>query len=116
MTDWKKELKIFALIWIVFVLAMVIAFYKEDLFATFFFTAILTYLFLVPAFVLSMHIKSSTRSESILIALIITIGATGILSYLLGLASFHVKYHIYIIPMLLVVVTLLASKKFKNLG
>ena len=100
------ELKTFAFYCIFLVITFFIVFYQEKTPTILTFSLKMIYLFLFPGYLFGMSMKASANIERTMIGVITVIVSTGIMSYLLGLFGLHIKYHVYLIPLILIVLGL----------
>lgn len=102
---------------IMFIAALVIfkiAFYREDLSPLFRVVFSLFWLFLLPGYfaMLYWHEKLDFI-ERLVIGIALSAGLTGALSYYLGLLGLHIKYHPFILAVVIIIVGLFAAMKKK---
>ena len=86
----------------VFVVAMVITFYKSNLFAIITLTLKLSYLFLIPGFTIGLILKGRSRLEQTIIGVCIAFAFTGVVTYLLGLIEIDVKSLPVLLPLVMI--------------
>jgi len=90
-------------LFISFFLIVRVVLYKESWIVTFLLTLNVFYLILTPGFFISLyaHDKLGFKARLVL-GSAFTIAITSILSYYLGLAGVHVRYHSYFLPALII--------------
>lgn len=100
-----KDIINLGLVMIIVLTAMKIAFYKESILVIVRSSLSLFWILILPGFAI-MHYWDDKLDfiEKLIIGAIVSAGATGILSYYLGLLGINIKYHVWIIPPLLIVI------------
>ena len=104
----KKEWVNLFGIYLIFIIVFCIVFYKESFFVNIKFLIAMFYLFYLPGYCLTLYYANRLKFlERVVIGLAIAIAFTTIFNYYLGVAHLHVKYHIFIVPPLLIIFGLL---------
>ncbi|MEK6984011.1 MAG: hypothetical protein AABX33_05535 [Nanoarchaeota archaeon] len=108
----KKE---FAYIGILFLTALIIfkiAFYKEGLMVVLVDVLSLLWLFVLPGYFVMLHWKDKIDfTERIIIGTALAVGVIGSSSYYLGLFGLHIKYHILILPTVIILASFIILLK-----
>ena len=113
----KKE---FQYIGLLFLLALVIfkaVFFKENLLGVFRTVLSIFWLFALPGYFIMLYWKEKLEfAERIVIGIALSAGATGILSYYIGLIGLNIRYHAVLLPLAIIIAGLIAAinKKHNN--
>src|SRR3989338_5664716 len=100
-----KELKYISIVFVLVFIALKMAFYKESLLVVLRASVSLFWLFVLPGYFLMLYWREKLQFlERLIIGIALAAAAIGIVSYYLGLAGLHIKYHAVLLPTLLIVV------------
>lgn len=97
------EIRYFIIYCILFIAGFLIVFNKQSAIYNLLFSIQFIFLFLLPGYFIGTCLNLKSNVERTLIGIITSIAITGILSYLFGIMRFHVKYHSWIIPLLIII-------------
>ena len=110
----KKEAMGIGLLFLLVCLILKIAFFKEGFIAIFRMGTTLFWLFVLPGYLAMPYWKEKIGfMERVAIGCALSAGFIRITSYYLGLAGLNIKYHLFVLPVLLAVCGIIAwnSKK-----
>lgn len=107
-----KELKYIGIVFALIFVALKIAFYKEGLLVVLRTSVSLLWLFVFPGYFLMLYWREKLQFlERLIIGIALSAAVIGIVSYYLGLAGLHVKYHTFLLPTLLIVIGIFINLK-----
>ena len=115
----KKEAVYLGSLLIIFLAIFQIVFYNESFIIVLKIVLSLFWFFVIPGYTLMYYWKEKLDfTERIIIGTAICSGLIGILSYYLGLLGINIKYHIFILPVLIIgtMAVINARKVFKSNG
>ena len=111
----KKETQYISLIFILVLLVFKIAFYKEGYFVLFRNVLSIFWLFVLPGYFLMLYWSSKLDFiERLIIGISVSAGLTGILSYYIALFGLNIKYHAFMLPLVLILLGFLLAIKKKS--
>ena len=112
----KKELAYIGILYLLMLMIFKIVFFNENLIVAVKMTLALFWLFVVPGYSLMLYWKEKLDFiERLIVGIALAGGVNGIDSYYLGLAGLHIKHHVFLLPVLLMIagmgVFILKNKK-----
>ncbi|MDO8480275.1 MAG: hypothetical protein Q7S65_00500 [Nanoarchaeota archaeon] len=109
----NKEIKSWSIILVTLFVILWAAFYKESLLVILRTELAIVWMFLLPGYLLFRNREWSFLEKNVMGALVA--GAIlGIASYYLGLLGLNVRWHVWLIPLVVMLIALLAHKKSKS--
>ena len=107
-----KELKYIGIVFALVFVGLKIAFYKESLLVVLRTSISLLWLFVLPGYFLMLYWREKLGFlERLIIGIALAAAVTGIVSYYLGLAGLHIRYHHFLLPALLIVIGIFINLK-----
>ncbi len=105
---WIREFKYLALTILLILVALKIAFFKESFLVTLRTTLAITWMFLLPGLALMYYWKEKLDFlERLIIGFAVSTSILGISSYYLALFGFKVKYHLYVLPLAMIIIAII---------
>ncbi len=100
----KKEFKFIGILFLLALVIFKIAFFKEDLMILFRTVLSLFWLFALPGYFIMLYWKEKLEfTERFVVGILLSAAITGILSYYIGLLGLNIKYHMFVLPLVLIV-------------
>lgn len=111
----KKETIYISVLFLLALVIFKIAFYKENVITLFRNVLSIFWLFVLPGYFIMLywHEKLSFLERTI-VGIVIAAGATGILSYYLGIIGLNIKFHVLLLPLLLILLGFIAVIRKKQ--
>ena len=107
-----KELKYIGIALALVFVALKVTFYKESLLVVLRTSVSLFWLFILPGYSLMLYWREKLQFlERLVIGIALSAAVIGIVSYYLGLAGLHIKYHTVLLPALLIVIGIFINLK-----
>ncbi|MBI1935304.1 hypothetical protein HYS31_02585 [Candidatus Woesearchaeota archaeon] len=111
----KKEMAYIGIVFVIALAAFKIAFLNENFFGVLRVVASVFWLFVLPGYCVMLYWKESLEFlERFVIGTILSAGIIGILSYYLGLMGLNVKYHAFVLPVLMIAIGLIIFYRKTN--
>ena len=88
----------------------IILFYKGNFMSNIYLSLTFIYLFIVPGYFIGLNLKYNSVVERTILGIMGAIAFTGILNYALGLYFIKIQYHVFIIPLLIIVSALILKE------
>ncbi len=108
----KKELLHIGLIFILSFIIFEVAFYKENLAVLLRTVLSIFWLFVLPGYFIMLYWHDKLEFfERFLIGIALSAGVIGIASYYIGLIGLNIKYHTFILPLILILLGITISLK-----
>jgi uncharacterized membrane protein len=105
----KEEFKYIGIMFLLALIAFKIAFHKESLIVLFKQILSLFWIFALPGYFIMLFWKEKLQFlERFIIGIALSAAVIGTFSYYLGLAGLNIKYHVIILPLVLVLVGVIA--------
>jgi len=99
----KKELQYVGILFILALIAFKTAFFKENLIVIFRNVLSLFWLFVLPGYFLMLYWQEKLEfTERFIIGIVLSASIIGISSYYLGLLGLNIRYHVFLIPLILI--------------
>ena len=102
---------------IVFIAALVIfqsIYYKENFLVVLRIIASLFWLFAIPGYFAMLYWKEKLEfTERLIVGIALSAALIGIFSYYLGLMGLNLKYHAFLLPLMIIIIGLIAVMKKK---
>ena len=100
----KKEMLYLVGLFIATLIIFQIVFYKESFFVVFKVITSFYWLFILPGFSIMYYWHETLNFlERLVLGSALSAAVIGIVSYYLGMIGFHVKYHGYVLPLILLI-------------
>ncbi|MDP7263090.1 MAG: hypothetical protein QF436_01555 [Candidatus Woesearchaeota archaeon] len=100
----KKEFKFIGILFLLALVIFKIAFFKEDLMILFRTVLSLFWLFALPGYFIMLYWKEKLEfTERFVVGIALSAAIIGILSYYIGLLGLNIKYHMFVLPLVLIV-------------
>ena len=100
----KKELAYIGILYLLMLMIFKIVFFNENLIVAVKMTLALFWLFVVPGYSLMLYWKEKLDFiERLIVGIALAGGVNGIASYYLGLAGLHIKHHVFLLPVLVMI-------------
>lgn len=114
----KKEMRYLGIFAVIVVILFWIAFFKEGLGTVLRYTLALMWLFVLPGYFLLLYLNDKISFiERIIIGILFSAAVIGIISYYIGLIGLNIKYHVVLVPVILIITGIyLASRNKKDLN
>ena len=111
----KKELVLVGAIFAIIVLTAKLVFIKEELFVVLRAIASIFWLIVLPGYFIMFYWSQELKFfERLIIGIGVATAVTGLLSYYTGLIGVHIKYHIFLLPLVIIIVSVLVSLRAKS--
>lgn len=112
----KKEMLYIGLIFLIGLIIFKIVFFKERLIVVFRIVLSLFWLFALPGYFIMLYWKEKLEFiERFIIGTALSAGIIGVFSYYLGLLGLNIKYHAFLLPLILILTGLIAAARKKDL-
>ena len=106
----KKELSYIGILFIISLIVFKIAFFKENLVVLFRFVLSLFWLFVFPGYFIMLYWKDKIDFlERFIIGIMVSAAIIGIFSYYLGLMGLNIKFHAFILPLVLITIGIIVN-------
>lgn len=110
-----EESKLLLVLIILSVVIFKIVFFKENIVTVIRIVLSLFWLFVIPGFyMMYAWVDELSMLERFVIGVIVSVGIVGIISYYLGILLLHTKYHMVVVPLLMLFVNLFLIYKKSN--
>lgn len=101
----KKEFQYVGILFLLSLVILKIAFFKEKFIIIFRIALSLFWLFALPGYFIMLYWKKNLEfSERFVIGIAIAAGAIGVFSYYFGLFGLNIKYHTILLPTIMIVI------------
>ena len=111
----KKEFQFIGILFLLSMAIFKIAFFRESFIVLFRSVLSLFWLFVLPGYFIMFYWREKLEFvERIVIGIAVAAGIIGIFSYYVGLIGLNIKYHIFLLPLVIILVGSLINVKFKN--
>lgn len=101
----EKELIYVGIIFVFTLISFKIAFFKEDIITIFRTVFSLFWLFVLPGYFAMLYWQEKLEFiERFVIGIAVAAGITGIFSYYIGLIGLGIKYHLVLLPLILILI------------
>jgi len=99
-----KEFTSLAILWVASVIATKLIFYKESFLVSLKVSSSFFFIFMLPGYAMMLYWSDKLSvAERLVVGTGVSFGLTGILSYYLGLLGLNIRYHTFLLPLLLIV-------------
>jgi len=107
-----REIRSLTIVMVILVIIMKIIFYRDDFISTTRLGLSLFWLFVLPGYAILYYWKDKIIfAERIAVGAVLAAGFMAISSYYLGLAGVHIKYHGIILPVIMLIIAAILSRK-----
>ena len=111
----KKEFQFIGILFLLSMAIFKIAFFRESFIVLFRSVLSLFWLFVLPGYFIMFYWREKLEFvERIVIGIAVAAGIIGIFSYYAGVIGLNIKYHIFLLPLVIILVGSLINVKFKN--
>jgi uncharacterized membrane protein len=101
----KKEFAYILALFVIFLIIFKIIFFKSDFFIVFKTVLSIFWLFALPGYFLMLYWHEKLRfTERLTIGIAFSAAIIGILSYYLGLIGLNIKFHVILLPLVMILV------------
>ena len=101
----KKEMKYTGILFLLALAIFKIAFFKEDFIVLSRSVLSIFWLFVLPGYFILLYWRQKLEFfERFIIGIALSAGVIGISSYYLGLIGLNIKYHIFVLPLALILI------------
>ena len=101
----KKEMKYTCILFLLSVIIFKIAFYRENLIILLRNVLALFWLFVLPGYFMMLYWNERLEFlERFIVGIALSAAIIGILSYYIGLMGLNIKYHIFVLPLALILI------------
>ena len=108
--DMKKELMYIGLLFIIALVVFKIAFFKEEVTVLLRTVLSLFWLFVLPGYFILLYWKEKLGFvERFIVGIMVSAAIIGITSYYIGLIGLNIKYHIILLPLILIIIGIAAA-------
>lgn len=108
----RKEMQYIGILFILVLIAFKIAFFKENFIVLLRNVLSLFWLFVLPGYFLMLYWHEKINFlERFVVGIVISAAVIGILSYYLGLLGLNIKFHIVLLPLVLIIIGIVFSLK-----
>jgi uncharacterized membrane protein len=108
--DVKKELQYVGILFLIALIIFKIAFFKENILVLSRTVLSLFWLFVLPGYFIMLYWKEKIGFlERFIIGVALSAAIIGIFSYYLGLMGLNIRYHTFVLPLVLILAGLLAN-------
>ena len=112
----KKELWNIGLALLIGLIIFKIVFFNENLLVVLRLVLSLFWLFVIPGYFLMLYWRENLEFiERLVIGVALSAGIIGVSSYYIGLFGLNVKYHAYILPLIIILIGFTAAARKKDL-
>jgi len=106
----KKELMYIGLLFIIALVVFKIAFFKEEVTVLLRTVLSLFWLFVLPGYFILLYWKEKLGfMERFIVGIMVSAAIIGIASYYIGLIGLNIKYHIALLPLVLIIIGIVAA-------
>ena len=106
----KKEMQYVALLFLVLLIAFKIAFFRENLVVILRTVFAMFWMFILPGYFIMLYWQDKLGfMERLIIGIALSAATIGAFSYYLGLIGLHIKYHAFVLPVLLILIGIIFS-------
>ncbi len=105
----KKESLYVGIIFILLLVMFKITFFRSDTMTLLRSAISIFWLFVIPGYFIMFYWKNLEFLERIIAGVMISAGVLGISSYYIGLMGLHIKYHLYIIPAIIIFLSVIMN-------
>ena len=106
----KKELQYIGMLFLLSIIIFKIAFFKEDFIVLSRSVLSIFWLFVLPGYFIMFYWREKLEFiERFIIGIALSAGVIGISSYYLGLIGLNIKYHIFLLPLALILIGMLIN-------
>ncbi len=106
----KKEVQYIGILFLLVLIIFKIAFYKENLIVLFRNVLSLFWLFVLPGYFILLYWKEKLGFvERFIVGIMVSAAIIGITSYYIGLIGLNIKYHIILLPLILIIIGIAAA-------
>ena len=111
----KRELKYIGMIFVLSLIIFKIAFYKENLVVLFRSVLSIFWIFVLPGYFILLYWKEKLSFiERFIIGIVLSAAIIGVFSYYLGLIGLNIKYHVIVLPLILILLGILINFSKNN--
>lgn len=111
----KRELLLIGAMFIILFIIMKFIFGKEDFFVVLRAIASIFWLIVIPGYFIMFYWSQELKFfERLIIGICAGTATIGLLSYYTGLSGIHIKYHIFLLPLVLIIGGLAVSLRVKE--
>jgi uncharacterized membrane protein len=108
----KKELLYILILFLIIIAVFKIIFFKEGIIVIFRTVLSLFWLFVIPGYFIMLYWEKSLGFlERFVMGIALAIAASGILSYYLGISGINIKFHIFLLPIVFIIIGVIATLK-----
>jgi len=108
----KKELQYIGLLFLLALAIFKVVFFKEDFIVLLRSVLSLFWLFVLPSYFILLYWRENLEFiERFVIGIAVSAGIIGMSSYYLGLIGLNIKYHIFLLPLALILIGMSIIKK-----
>ena len=110
----KKESVYLGAVFLVLLLILKIVFFKEDFTVLIRYAASLFWLFILPGYFAMLYYREKIEfMERIVIGFAVSAAVIGVFSYYIGLIGLNIKYHTFLLPLILIIAGIFFASKAK---
>lgn len=110
----KKESVYLGAVFLVLLLILKIVFFKEDFTVLIRYAASLFWLFILPGYFAMLYYREKIEFiERIVVGFAVSAAVIGVFSYYIGLVGFNIKYHTFLLPLILIIAGIFFASKAK---
>ena len=110
----KKESVYLGAVFLVLLLILKIVFFKEDFIVLARYAVSLLWLFIIPGFFSMLYWGDNIEFiERIVVGFAVSAAVIGVFSYYIGLIGLNIKYHTFLLPLILIVMGIFFASKAK---
>ena len=111
----KRELKYIGMIFVLSLIIFKIAFYKENLVVLFRSVLSIFWIFVLAGYFILLYWKEKLSFiERFIIGIVLSAAIIGVFSYYLGLIGLNIKYHVIVLPLILILLGILINFSKNN--
>lgn len=101
----KRELIIIGILFLFVVIGLKLIFLSESFLVVFRVALSIFWLFILPGFALMFFWREHIKfHERLIIGIVVVTALTGLTSYYLGLIGLNIKYHVVVLPLILILI------------
>jgi uncharacterized membrane protein len=110
----KKESIYLAIVFLALLLILKIVFFKENFVVLTRYTFSLFWLFILPGYSAMLYWREKIEFvERIVVGFAVSAAVIGVFSYYIGLIGLNIKYHIFLLPLILIIAGIFFASKAK---
>ena len=110
----KKESVYLGAVFLVLLLILKIVFFKEDFTVLIRYAASLFWLFILPGYFAMLYYREKIEFiERIVVGFAVSAAVIGVFSYYIGLIGLNIKYHTFLLPLILIIAGIFFASKAK---